>query len=251
MSKLSNKTMQWLLDAEKQYLDGMPSVTDENRLRLMQIGLDAVREELKARQKKSEPQPAQEQPNPQSQTEKSEFLRKQAEAYRESGNENLAKKAEAEAQDIEELKSMMQTAVTVERVLVATVAPSAVVQVPAVAITLKRERTVEKDGRRTKETVEEVCTMTQGEILTKLKTDFKGLVNTPGWLGKKYTEGKAGVMGYNVRELFKGWNAIHQITGEGEPWPLITEVYAGYNQRTSQDQRVGCEVLWRWSSGEW
>ena len=38
MSKLSTKTTKWLLDAEKQYVEGIPSVTDENRLRLMQIG---------------------------------------------------------------------------------------------------------------------------------------------------------------------------------------------------------------------
>lgn len=237
MSKLSTKTTKWLLDAEKQYVEGMPSVTDENRLRLMQIGLDAVREELKARQKKSDQQPAQEQPKPQPQ--KIQGVPNNVVEKREGFETTYYKAYQGYTRENE-----------VERVLVATVAPSPVIQVPAVAITLKRERTVEKDGRRTKETVEEICTMTQGEILTKLKTDFKGLVNTPGWLGKKYTEGKAGVMGYNVRELFKGWNAIHQITGEGEPWPLITDVYAGYNQRTSQDQRVGCEVLWRWASGE-
>ena len=225
------------MDAEKQYVEGMPSVTDENRLRLMQIGLDAVREELKARQKKSDQQPAQEQPKPQPQ--KIQGVPNNVVEKREGFETTYYKAYQGYTRENE-----------VERVLVATVAPSPVIQVPAVAITLKRERTVEKDGRRTKETVEDVCTMTQSEILTKLKTDFKGLVNTPGWLGKKYTEGKAGVMGYNVRELFKGWNAIHQITGEGEPWPLITDVYAGYNQRTSQDQRVGCEVLWRWASGE-
>lgn len=237
MSKLSTKTTKWLLDAEKQYVEGMPSVTDENRLRLMQIGLDAVREELKARQKKSEEQPEQEQPNPTIPP----LYKRQAAEYRAHGWEEKARQVEKEGIEMQQI---------MERIVVATVTPSPVIQVPAVAITLKRERTVEKDGRRTKETVEDVCTMTQSEILTKLKTDFKGLVNTPGWLGKKYTEGKAGVMGYNVRELFKGWNAIHQITGEGEPWPLITDVYAGYNQRTSQDQRVGCEVLWRWASGE-
>jgi hypothetical protein len=58
MSKLSLKTTEWLKEAEQKYIDGMPAVTDENRKRLMQIGLDAVREELKLRaQKKSDPQP--------------------------------------------------------------------------------------------------------------------------------------------------------------------------------------------------
>jgi hypothetical protein len=55
MSKLSTKTTQWLKEAEQKYIDGMPAVTDENRKRLMQIGLDAVQEELQRRaQKKSE-----------------------------------------------------------------------------------------------------------------------------------------------------------------------------------------------------
>ena len=49
MSKLSAKTTEWLKEAEQTYLDGMPSVTDPNRKRLMQIGLDAVQDELKRR----------------------------------------------------------------------------------------------------------------------------------------------------------------------------------------------------------
>jgi hypothetical protein len=58
MSKLSLKTTEWLKEAEQKYVDEMPAVTDENRKRLMQIGLDAVRDELKLRtQKKSDPQP--------------------------------------------------------------------------------------------------------------------------------------------------------------------------------------------------
>jgi len=58
MSKLTAKTTEWLKEAEQKYIDGMPAVTDENRKRLMQIGLDAVRDELKLRaQKKSDPQP--------------------------------------------------------------------------------------------------------------------------------------------------------------------------------------------------
>ncbi len=57
MSKLTAKTTEWLKEAEQKYVDGMPAVTDENRKRLMQIGLDAVRDELKLRaQKKSAPQ---------------------------------------------------------------------------------------------------------------------------------------------------------------------------------------------------
>lgn len=58
MGKLAGKTMDWLRDAEQQYMDGMPMVQDENRRRLMQIGLDAVQEEIRSRsQKKAELQP--------------------------------------------------------------------------------------------------------------------------------------------------------------------------------------------------
>ena len=59
MSKLTGKTTKWLQDAEKTYLEGMPAITDANRKRLMQIGLDAVQDELKRRaegEKKSESQ---------------------------------------------------------------------------------------------------------------------------------------------------------------------------------------------------
>ena len=58
MSKLSSKTIEWLKEAEQKYVDGMPAVTDENRKRLMQIGLDAVRDELKLRAQKKTEQPA-------------------------------------------------------------------------------------------------------------------------------------------------------------------------------------------------
>lgn len=48
--------MEWLLDAERQYLEGIPNVQDENRRALMQVGLDAVQEEIRNRraQKKGE-----------------------------------------------------------------------------------------------------------------------------------------------------------------------------------------------------
>lgn len=49
--------MKWLLDAKQKYLDGLPAVTDPNRRRLIQIGLDAVQEEINLRrqQKKDVP----------------------------------------------------------------------------------------------------------------------------------------------------------------------------------------------------
>lgn len=57
--------MKWLLDAEQKYLDGLPVVKDPNRRRLIQIGLDAVQEEINLRrqQKKDEP-PVPESPKP-------------------------------------------------------------------------------------------------------------------------------------------------------------------------------------------
>ncbi len=99
MSKLSSKTTEWLKEAEQKYVDGMPAVTDENRKRLMQIGLDAVRDELKLRaQKKSDPQPIEkieQLPEPQK-----EFFRKQAQEYRKAGRNDLAEKVEQEVQGV-------------------------------------------------------------------------------------------------------------------------------------------------------
>lgn len=61
MGKLAGKDMNWLLDAKKQYEEGIPLITDPNRLRLIQIGLDAVLDEIKRRnQKKTEVLPEKE-----------------------------------------------------------------------------------------------------------------------------------------------------------------------------------------------
>lgn len=61
MSKLAAKTIEWLKEAEQKYIDGMPAVTDENRKRLMQIGLDAVQDELKRRAQKKSVEPSENQ----------------------------------------------------------------------------------------------------------------------------------------------------------------------------------------------
>ena len=145
----------------------------------------------------------------------------------------------------EPLQSQQQS--NIERVLVATLEPSQVVQVPVVQITLRKEKMFERDGKRVKETFEVKETMTQSEILTMLKTYFKTLVNSENWKAGRYTEGKSGNMGFNVFELFKGWNAIYNITNEGEPYPIVGDVYPGY-RHTSQDQRVGAELLHRWAT---
>ncbi len=52
MGKLAGKDMNWLLDAKQQYEEGMPAVTDPKRRELIQIGLDAVLEEIKLRSQK-------------------------------------------------------------------------------------------------------------------------------------------------------------------------------------------------------
>jgi hypothetical protein len=138
---------------------------------------------------------------------------------------------------------------SIERILVATLEPSQVIQVPVVQITLRKEKIFERDGKRVKETFEVKEQMTQSEILTMLKTYFKTLVNSENWKAGRYTEGKSGNMGFNVFELFKGWNVIHKITSEGDEYPPVNEVYPGY-RHTSQDQKVGAELLWRWASND-
>jgi hypothetical protein len=146
-------------------------------------------------------------------------------------------------------KFMEEKPQNIERVLVATLEPSQVVQVPVVQITLRKEKVFEREGKRVKETFEVKEQMTQSEILTMLKTYFKTLVNSENWKAGRYTEGKSGNMGFNVFELFKGWNAIHKITNEGDEYPPVNEVYPGY-RHTSQDQRVGAELLHRWATNQ-
>lgn len=66
MSKLAGKTMQWLLDAKDKYERGMPDVKDAKRKALMQVGLDAVNEEIERRRnlKNGEGQSVQPKPTP-------------------------------------------------------------------------------------------------------------------------------------------------------------------------------------------
>lgn len=66
MSKLAEKTMAWLLDAKDKYERSMPDVKDAKRKALMQVGLDAVNEEIERRRnlKNGEGQPGQPKPTP-------------------------------------------------------------------------------------------------------------------------------------------------------------------------------------------
>lgn len=62
MGKLAGKDIDWLLNAKQQYEEGLPTITDPKRRELIQVGLDAVLDEIKLRnQKKSESQPVQKQ----------------------------------------------------------------------------------------------------------------------------------------------------------------------------------------------
>ncbi len=124
--------------------------------------------------------------------------------------------------------------------IVATLTPSPSVTVPAVEITLKnanKEHGIEK------------VVLTQAGIMRRLKNIFKPLANSVTWQEGRYTEGKAGNMGYNVNELFKGWNAIYKITKEAQAWPPLEDVYPAFKHAT-QAHKVGAEVLWRWASGD-
>jgi hypothetical protein len=220
LSKLSNKEIQTAIAVMQKGIEIKPNSPESAEL---QTSIDRALEELQRRgQKKSQPQEEVEPANVNLPTV--------------ANMQEWAKKEQAESQ--------IQS---IERVLVATLEPSQVIQVPVVQITLRKEKTFERDGKRVKETFEVKEQMTQSEILTMLKTYFKTLVNSENWKAGRYTEGKSGNMGFNVFELFKGWNAIHKITNEGDEYPPVNEVYPGY-RHTSQDQRVGSELLYRWAT---
>lgn len=222
LSGLSNSQIEQAIAKMQKGIEIKPNSPESAEL---QTSIDRALEELKRRgQKKSQPQEEVEPVNVTLPTV--------------ANMQEWAKKEQQESQKQ-----------SIERVLVATLEPSQVVQVPVVQITLRKEKMFERDGKRVKETFEVKEQMTQSEILTMLKTYFKTLVNSENWKAGRYTEGKSGNMGFNVFELFKGWNAIHKITNEGDEYPPVNEVYPGY-RHTSQDQRVGAELLWRWASND-
>jgi len=244
LSRLSDGDIQKAIQKMQKGIEIKPGSEEAIEL---QTSIDRALEELQRRaQKKSVSGEAPKESSRQ------EFFKKQAQEYRESGLDHLADKVAQEVQSmhlaqIESAKAFESN--SIERVLVATVEPAQVVKVPVVQITLRKEKVIEHEGKRVKQTFEVKEQMTQSEILTMLKTYFKTLVNSENWKAGRYTEGKSGNMGFNVFELFKGWNAIHNITNEGEPYPPVNEVYPGY-RHTSQDQRVGAELLLRWAKNE-
>jgi hypothetical protein len=220
LSRLSNKEIQTAIAKMQKGIEIKPNGPESAEL---QTSIDRALEELQRRgQKKSQ---SQEEVEP----------------------ANVILPTVANMQEWAKKEQQENQTQSVERVLVATLEPSQVVQVPVVQITLRKEKMFERDGKRVKETFEVKEQMTQSEILTMLKTYFKTLVNSENWKAGRYTEGKSGNMGFNVFELFKGWNAIHKITNEGDEYPPVNEVYPGY-RHTSQDQRVGAELLHRWAT---
>jgi len=220
LSRLSNKEIQTAIAKMQKGIEIKPNSLESAELK---TSIDRALEELQRRgQKKSQP--------------KEEVEPANVTLPTVANMQEWAKKEQEESQTQ-----------SIERVLVATLEPSQVIQVPVVQITLRKEKTFERDGKRVKETFEVKEQMTQSEILTMLKTYFKTLVNSENWKAGRYTEGKSGNMGFNVFELFKGWNAIHCITNEGDEYPPVNEVYPGY-RHTSQDQRVGAELLYRWAT---
>lgn len=231
LSRLSNQEIEKAIQKMQKGIEIKPNSPESSEL---QTSIDRALEELKRRaQKKSQDQ----------EIEKAKQLPQKPEL------EAWAMQIENEAKNQAFDQEQAEKAFSIERVLVATIEPSQVVKVPVVQITLRKEKMFDRDGKRIKETVEVKEQMTQSEILTMLKTYFKTLVNSENWKAGRYTEGKSGNMGFNVFELFKGWNAIYQITNEGEEYPPVSEVYPGY-RHTSQDQRVGAEILWRWASND-
>lgn len=141
MSKLAGKTMQWLLDAKDKYERGMPDVKDAKRKALMQVGLDAVNEEIERRRnlKNGEGQPVQPKPTP----------------TPEKQNPKPAPKPET----VQPIQNRQSEEKQVGPVLIA----DALTPVPAPTIAVKWVRG-------------EVKEMTQGELRQKTKDYFRDIV---------------------------------------------------------------------------
>lgn len=226
MSKLSAKTTEWLQEAEQTYLDGMPSVTDPNRKRLMQIGLDAVQDELKRRadQKKSEKP---------KESNRQEFFKKQAQEYRERGHDHLADKVEQEVQESHQDEMESAQAFSPDRRIIGRITDAPVIPIPAVFVELA-------SGTKP---------MTQVEIMNMLKTWFKRVACSKAMEENRPSDAYRGSMGQDTYKLFQGWRTIYDETQEGAAWPPLVDCFPGWN-RASQLQKVNAEMLWRWATNE-
>lgn len=249
MSKLTGKTTEWLKDAAQKYIDGMPAVTDANRKRLMQIGLDAVRDELQRRAQKKSVEPSANQ----GQLEQQSRIR--PELNQSLGIPSLNETPEKRAADAKkEFESTMQKASLMgsdkpserfkesaerhEQRVIAKIENPAPITVPVVEMEFKDA----KGNTYTR-------ALDQADILSLLKTYFKRVAVSPKMEAKRYSEAYGSDMGKMVYKLFQGWNTIYNETQEGAAWPPLEDVFPGLG-RASQNQKVNAEILWRWASDD-
>lgn len=237
MSKLEAKTTVWLKEAEQKYIDGMPAVTDENRKRLMQIGLDAVQDELQRRaQKKSEAQPIEK--SEQLLQSKEQFFQKQADEYREAGRNNLADKVERDVQNQHHDQAETAKAFEPQRRVIAKIENPEPLTIPVVEIEFK-----DREGKPYTRAVD------QDDIMALLKTYFKRVACSSMMESKQYSKAYDSDMGKMVYKLFQGWNTIYSDTGEGLDWPDLKDVFPSLG-RASHAQKVNAEILYRWATNQ-
>lgn len=248
MSKLASKTIEWLKEAEQKYIDGMPAVTDENRKRLMQIGLDAVRDELQRRAQKKSVEPSANQgqlPDMEQrlkQENKAAFFEERQEKAKEAKQEFESTMQKSgllrpESNPVEN-KVFRESVMNAETRVIGTIEDPTPAPIPVVAI-----------GFKTKEGKTEIRRLTQTDILTLLKTYFKRVATSAKMESKRYSEAYDSDMGKTVYKLFQGWNMIYNETEEGTAWPPLGDVFPGL-ARASQQQKVNAEILWRWASND-
>lgn len=250
MSKLSSKSIEWLKDAEQKYIVNMPEVTEENRSRVkfMQDGLKAVREELAIRliqQKKSEVQPIEKVEQLPQKIERAVLnpsngipaLNETPEKLKADSSNQESDRFEftptgqttyiGKTEKIRELSGSYQG----ETRVLAKIQDPEPIAVPVVQIEFK-------DGHRE---------LNQGEIMSLLKTYFKRVATSAGMEAGRYSNVYNSNMGKTVYKLFQGWNTIYNETQEGAAWPPLENCFPGFG-RASQNQKVNAEILWRWAS---
>lgn len=89
----------------------------------------------------------------------------------------------------------------------------------------------------------------QADILSLLKTYFKRVAVSPKMEAKRYSEAYSSGMGKMVYKLFQGWNTIYNETQEGAAWPPMVDCFPGFG-RSTLEQKVNAQVLWRWASND-
>lgn len=241
MSKLAGKTIEWLKDAEQRYIDGMPAVTDANRKRLMQIGLDAVREELQRRAQKKSVEPSANQgqlpvvaPDVEQENKAAFFEERKAKEAKQEFEAAMQKAnlLRSESNPVEN-KAFRESVMNAQQRVIGTVTEAPVITVPVVQIAL---------SSGTKQ-------MNRVEIMNMLKTWFKRVATSKAMEKGLFSDAYGGAMGQDTYKLFQGWNTIYNETQEGAAWPPLEDVFPGLG-RASQSQKVNAEILWRWASND-